>query len=188
MKICFTPCVAERTQIWWSTTYVYLCAQLDFKFFSHKMLLSCVAFPTPNLFSNCRHEHYEHLNIVKCVSLCNLPHYSTIMNEVSLFEYSSFLFLEILNLHCINIFYQFKWTKIILIKKTKIKINKVVSIKRPYLYQTKKIRLMKILIWFVLFNIRSHSLLSNCDAHKQISPYFSCVNGETHACQNTDLF
>ena len=46
------------------------------------------------------------LNIVKCVGICTLSFYAINMDVVSLFTYSSFLFLA--NLHYIDVLYQFE--------------------------------------------------------------------------------
>ncbi|RHN56384.1 hypothetical protein MtrunA17_Chr5g0428921 [Medicago truncatula] len=53
-----------------------------------------------------RHEYSGELNIIVCVGFCTLSFYAINMDDVSMFAYSSFLFLE--NLYCINILYQFE--------------------------------------------------------------------------------
>ena len=50
-----------------------------------------------------RHGYSENFNIVKYVGLCNVPFYAINTDAVSLFADSSFLFLAILNLYCIDV-------------------------------------------------------------------------------------
>jgi len=65
-----------------------------------------------------KHGYSGYLNIVICVNFCILSFYTINMNVMSLFAYSSFLFLA--NLHCIDVFYQFEWINIIYFQKTNI--------------------------------------------------------------------
>jgi len=53
-----------------------------------------------------RHGYSGDLNIVICVGICTLPFYAINMDDVSLFTNSSFLFL--VNLHYIDVLYQFE--------------------------------------------------------------------------------
>jgi len=46
--------------------------------------------------------------LVTFVDICTLPFYAIIMDDMSLFTYSSFLFLANLDLHCIDVLYQFE--------------------------------------------------------------------------------
>ncbi|AES94013.1 transmembrane protein, putative [Medicago truncatula] len=58
-----------------------------------------------------RHEYSGDLNIVILVifvGICILPFYAINMDVVSLFTYSSFLFLRNLDLYCIDVLYQFE--------------------------------------------------------------------------------
>ena len=52
-----------------------------------------------------RHGYSGDLNIVIWVGICTFPFYAIDMDVVSLFTYSSFLFLA--NLHYIDVLYQF---------------------------------------------------------------------------------
>jgi len=71
-----------------------------------------------------RHEYsgdLNRVNLVIFVSTCTLSFYAINMDDVSLFTYSSFLFLANLDLYCIDILYQFKWMNIIYFCKKKKK-------------------------------------------------------------------
>jgi len=53
-----------------------------------------------------RHGYSRDLNIVICVGICTLPFYAINMDDVSMFTYTSSLFLA--NLHYIDVLYQFE--------------------------------------------------------------------------------
>jgi len=58
-----------------------------------------------------RHDYFGDMNIVILVvfvGICTLPFYVINMDAVSLFTYSSFLFLSNLDLYWINVLYQFE--------------------------------------------------------------------------------
>jgi hypothetical protein len=55
-----------------------------------------------------RHEYFGHFNIVIFVCICNLSFYAININVVSVFACSSFLFLAIINLYCIDVLF-FIW-------------------------------------------------------------------------------
>jgi len=55
------------------------------------------------------HKYFEDLNIVIFVGIGTLPFYVINFDGLSLFTYSSFLFLAILNLYCFNVLIQFEW-------------------------------------------------------------------------------
>ena len=55
-----------------------------------------------------RHEYSEDLNIVIFVGIRTLSFYAINMDAVSLFTYSSFLFLANLDLYCMDVLYQFE--------------------------------------------------------------------------------
>jgi len=58
-----------------------------------------------------RHGYSGDLNIVICIGFSTLSFYAINMDAVNLFTDSSFLFL--VNFHCIDVLYQFKWMNII---------------------------------------------------------------------------
>ena len=58
-----------------------------------------------------KHDYSGDFNIVIFVGLCTLPFYAINMDVVSLFTYSSLLFLA--NLYCINAFYQFELMNVV---------------------------------------------------------------------------
>jgi len=60
-----------------------------------------------------RHEYSEDLNIVIFVGIRTLSFYAINMDAVSLFTYSSFLFLANLDLYCMDVLYQFEWMNVI---------------------------------------------------------------------------
>ena len=63
-----------------------------------------------------RHEYSGDINIVILVIFVGIdtfPFYAINMDVVSLFTDSSFLFLAILNLYCIDVLYQFEWMNIV---------------------------------------------------------------------------
>ena len=64
-----------------------------------------------------RHVYSEDLNIVICIGICTLSFYAINMDTVSMFTDSSFLFL--VNLHYIDVLYQFEWMNIIYFCKKK---------------------------------------------------------------------
>jgi len=71
-----------------------------------------------------RHEYSGDINIVILVifvGIGTLPFYAINMDVVSLFTYSSFLFLANLDLYCIDVLYQFEWISFIFVKKKNLK-------------------------------------------------------------------
>jgi hypothetical protein len=63
------------------------------------------------------HGYSGHFNIVKYVGLCNMPFYAINTDAVSLFADSSFLFLAILSLYCINVLFSIWMNEYLLFSK-----------------------------------------------------------------------
>jgi len=78
------------------------------------------------LYSFWRHGYSGDLNIVICVDFSTLPFYAINMDVVSLFTYSSFLFL--VNFHCIDVLYQFEWMNVVYFCQKKVNPIKIENI------------------------------------------------------------